>query len=181
MQLIILDRDGVVNVDSEHYIKSPDEFVPISGSLEAIARLNRHQWRVYLATNQAGIARGKFGYAELASIHYKLQQQLSQVGGHLDGIFFCPCLDCDCRKPKPGMLLDIGKRLRMPLTNVPFVGDSLRDLQAAEAAAATPILVRTGNGQKTEQQACTSPLPSNTQRFDSLATYVDHLLLDHAQ
>lgn len=176
MQLIILDRDGVVNVDSTDYIKSAAEFIPIPGSLEAIARLNQHQWRVYLATNQAGIARGKFGYPAITDIHQKLHRQLHQVGGQLDGIFFCPCLDCDCRKPAPGMLLDLSKRLRIPLKNVPFVGDSLRDLQAALAAGAQPVLVRTGNGKQTESTAGEAPLPPDTMVFDTLADYVDHLL-----
>lgn len=176
MPLIILDRDGVINHDSEHYIKHPDEFVPIEGSLEAIARLNRSGWRVYLATNQAGIARGHFGYAELAAIHAKLHEQLQLVGGYLDGIFFCPCLDCDCRKPAPGMLTDIAKRLHQPISDVPFVGDSLRDLQAGDAAGAQPILVKTGNGEATIKDLGISGLPAGTEIYASLAEYVNMLL-----
>lgn len=174
MRVIILDRDGVINEDSEHYIKSAAEFRAIPGSLEAIARLNNAGWRVYLATNQAGIARGKFGYSALANIHAKLQRQLTTIGGHLDGIFFCPCLACDCRKPAPGMLEDIAKRLRINLTGISFVGDSLRDLQAATAAGAQPVLVKTGNGNTTAQQ----PVPAGTIVYDSLATYAEYLLAD---
>ena len=150
--LVILDRDGVINQDSDDFIKSADEFVPISGSLEAIARLNKAGFRVAIATNQSGIARGLFDLATLESIHDKLQQQLAAVGGHIDGIFFCPHGPedgCDCRKPLPGLLEQIAKEFATNLEGVPVIGDSLRDLQSAIDVGAKPILVRTGKGERT--------------------------------
>ena len=150
--LVILDRDGVINQDSDDFIKSADEFVPISGSLEAIARLNKAGFRVAIATNQSGIARGLFDLATLESIHDKLQQQLAAVGGHIDGIFFCPHgpeEGCDCRKPLPGLLAQIAENFSTDLVGVPVIGDSLRDLQSAIAVGAKPILVHTGKGERT--------------------------------
>lgn len=155
MPLVILDRDGVVNEDSDAYIKSPDEWVPIPGSLEAIARLNHAGYRVVIATNQSGVARGLFGMGELDAIHQKLHTALARLGGQLDGIYFCPHGPddgCACRKPRPGLLLEIAARHGIELTGVPAIGDSLRDLEAARAVGATPILVRTGKGRTTEER-----------------------------
>lgn len=152
MRLVILDRDGVINEDSDDYIKSPDEWIPISGSLEAIARLNRADYRVVVATNQSGIARGYFDLDTLSQIHEKMYRMLASHGGRIDAVFFCPHAPedaCSCRKPQPGLLQEISSRLRVPLGAVPAVGDSLRDLQAARAVGATPILVRTGKGERT--------------------------------
>lgn len=152
MKLIILDRDGVINEDSDDYIKSPDEFIPIPGSLEAIARLSQAGWRIAVATNQSGIARGYYDLATLQRIHDKLHRQLSQLGGQIEAIFFCPHGpddNCTCRKPKPGLFQDIEARLQVSLKGVPTVGDSLRDLEAAQAVGARPILVRTGKGERT--------------------------------
>ncbi len=152
MRLIILDRDGVINVDSDDYIKSPDEFVPIPGSLEAIAKLTQAGWRVVVATNQSGIARGYYDLAMLQRIHDKLHRLLGAYGGEIEAIFFCPHGPddgCDCRKPKPGLFHEIEARLQMSLQGVPAVGDSLRDLQAARAVGAKPLLVRTGKGEST--------------------------------
>ncbi len=149
---IILDRDGVINEDSDAYIKSPDEWRPIPGSLDAIARLNRAGFRVVVATNQSGIARGLFDLAMLQRIHQKMQDSLRQAGGRLDGIFFCPHGPddhCDCRKPGTGLLQQIAEQFRIDLAGVPAIGDSLRDLQAAEGVGAQPILVLTGKGEKT--------------------------------
>ena len=152
MRLVILDRDGVINEDSAAYIKSPEEFIPIPGSLEAIARLNRHGFTVMVATNQSGLARGLFDRSTLQAMHEKLQSLLERKGGHIDGIFVCPHGpddDCDCRKPRPGLYLQIAKQLDVPLAGVPIIGDSLRDLQAARIVGAQPILVRTGKGEQT--------------------------------
>ncbi len=152
MKLIILDRDGVINHDSDDFIKSPEEWHPIPGSLEAIARLNQAGYRVVIATNQSGVGRGLFDIETLHRIHEKLRCQLAAVGGSVDAIFFCPHRpedDCSCRKPKPGLLVDIATRLQVLLSGVPAVGDSLRDVQAARAVGAQPILVKTGKGQQT--------------------------------
>jgi D-glycero-D-manno-heptose 1,7-bisphosphate phosphatase len=152
MKLVILDRDGVINEDSDEYIKSVDEFRFIPGSLEAIARLNQAGYRVAVATNQSGLARGYFDLDTLNSMHGKLRRALAAVGGHIEMIAFCPHGPddgCSCRKPLPGLLQEIGARLGQDLTGVPAVGDSLRDLEAAQAVGATPILVRTGKGERT--------------------------------
>lgn len=152
MKLVILDRDGVINHDRDDFVKSAAEFVPIDGSLEAIALLNHAGWRVVIASNQSGIGRGFFGMAELNAMHAKLHRMLTGVGGRVDGIFFCPHtadMRCACRKPKPGMYLDIAQRFDIRLDETPVIGDSLRDLEAADAVGAEPILVRTGKGEKT--------------------------------
>jgi len=152
MKLVILDRDGVINQDSAQFIKSPEEWIPIPGSLEAIAMLNQAGFRVALATNQSGIERGLFDMATLNAIHDKMHRALGQYGGRIDALFYCPHTadsNCDCRKPKPGMLEEISKRFGTDLDGVPSVGDSLRDLQAGLSLGAQPILVRTGKGEKT--------------------------------
>ncbi len=172
MKLVILDRDGVINVDSDQFIKSPDEWKPIPGSLEAIARLNHTGFHVVVATNQSGVGRGLFDMATLNAIHDKMYRALSQHGGRIDAVFYCPCAadhNCECRKPKPGMLQEISQRFGIDLAGVPSVGDSLRDLQAAHAAGALPMLVRTGKGRKTE---AAGDLPPRTQVFRDLAEAV---------
>lgn len=176
MQLIILDRDGVINEDSDEYIKTPDEFIPIPGSLEAIARLNQAGYTVLIATNQSGIARGYFDIDTLNQIHDKLKRLLNGYGGRVDGIFFCPHGPddkCHCRKPRPGLYEEIAQRLSTSLEGVPAVGDSLRDLQAAQLVGAVPILVRTGKGERTLAKGeGLKGIPV----FSNLASYVDHLL-----
>ena len=152
MKLVILDRDGVINKDSANFIKKPDEWIPIPGSLEAIALLNQSGFRVALATNQSGISRGLFDMVTLNAIHDKMHRALSQLGGRIDALFYCPHAaedHCDCRKPKAGMIEDIGLRFSINLKNVTGVGDSLRDLQAYANAGCQPILVRTGKGEET--------------------------------
>lgn len=174
MALIILDRDGVINQDSDEYIKSPEEFIPLPGSLEAIAQLNRAGYKVAVASNQSGIARGLFDLDTLQLIHTKLHRLLTAQGGHIDLILFCPHGpddNCNCRKPKPGLLLDIQKYFHADLSQTPVVGDSLRDLQAAQAVGAKPILVKTGNGQLTLKDN----LPQDITVFNDLAAYVQHL------
>lgn len=152
LKLIVLDRDGVINQDSDDYIKSPEEFIPLSGSLEAIARLTQAGWRVVVATNQSGVARGYYDLATLQRIHGKLHRLLTPLGGQIEAIFYCPHGPderCDCRKPKPGLFRDIEARLQVSLRGVPAVGDSLRDVEAAQAVGAQAILVRTGKGERT--------------------------------
>lgn len=176
MKLIILDRDGVINEDSDEYIKSPDEWVPIPGSLEAIARLNRAGYRVVVASNQSGLARGLFSYDDLSRIHEKLHRLLAKVGGRIEAIFFCPHGPedhCRCRKPQAGLFEDIAQRLQLDVAGVPAVGDSLRDLQAAQAVGATAILVRTGKGRATEQAGRGL---DGVAVYDDLAAYVAALL-----
>ncbi len=150
--LIILDRDGVINVDSEVYIKSPEEWIPIPGSLEKIAKLSQQGYKIAIATNQSGVARGLFDEMILASIHKKLQDALSQLGGHVDLIVYCPHHPdegCACRKPKPGLLLNIAHYFQSDLRKAWFVGDSLVDIQAAKAVGCQAVLVKTGKGKKT--------------------------------
>ncbi|MFU8837745.1 MAG: D-glycero-beta-D-manno-heptose 1,7-bisphosphate 7-phosphatase [Thiohalomonadaceae bacterium] len=151
MGLIILDRDGVINQDSDNFIRSVEEFIPLPGSLEAIARLNQAGYIVTVATNQSGIGRGLFDLNTLNAMHDKLRKLLAAIGGQVEMIVFCPHNPddgCDCRKPKPGMYREIARRVGVSLQDVPVIGDSLRDLQAAQAVAARPILVRTGKGER---------------------------------
>jgi len=152
MQLVILDRDGVINEDSDDYIKSVDEFVPLPGSLAAIARLNHAGYTVAVATNQSGVGRGLFDLTTLEAMHNKLARLLAQEGGSVDHIFFCPHTPddaCDCRKPLPGLMQQIAAYYKASLADVPVIGDSLRDLEAARAVGARPLLVKTGKGQRT--------------------------------
>ena len=168
MKLVILDRDGVINYDSAEFIKKPSEWKPIPGSLEAIARLNQDGYRVVVATNQSGIGRGLFDMAALNAIHDKMHKALGLAGGRIDAVFYCPHAqeaDCGCRKPKPGLLEDIAHRFNTELAEVPCIGDSLRDLQAAAAVGAQPILVLTGKGAQT---TAAGGLPANTRIYTDL-------------
>ncbi|MFT3664204.1 D-glycero-beta-D-manno-heptose 1,7-bisphosphate 7-phosphatase [Piscinibacter sp.] len=147
MKLVILDRDGIINEDRDDYVKSPEEWQPIDGALEAIARLNHDGWHTVVATNQSGIGRGLFDMAALNAVHLKMHQMLAAQGGRLDAVFFCPHAadeHCACRKPLPGLFHQIGERFALDLREVPVVGDSLRDLQAGIAAGCEPHLVRSG-------------------------------------
>ncbi len=177
MKLIILDRDGVINYDSDDYIKSPEEWLPIPGSLEAIARLNHAGYNVVVATNQSGIGRGYYSLETLNQIHHKMHKRLTEVGGVIDGIFFCPHTPddhCHCRKPAIGLFQQIAERMRCKLEHVPFIGDTLTDVTAARVAALSPVLVRTGKGQLTldKSRAATADVPV----FDNLESYVTDLL-----
>ena len=167
-RLVILDRDGVINVDSERFIKHPDEWLPIPGSLEGIALLNQAGYRVVVATNQSGVGRGLFDMVTLNAIHEKMMDALARVGGRIEAVFFCPHAQnagCDCRKPAIGMFVEISQRYSMPLSRVPAIGDSLRDLEAARDAGAMPILVLTGKGERTREHG---NLPEGTRIFDNL-------------
>lgn len=176
MKLIVLDRDGVINADSDNYIRSEEEWIPIPGSLEAISRLNHSGYKVAVATNQSGLARGYFDLRTLNAMHAHMHKLLGKMGGHIDLVAFCPHGpddNCNCRKPKPGLYREIGRRLGMPLQGVPVIGDSARDLQAAAAVQMQPMLVRTGKGRATEAGLdTTSEIPV----FDDLSQAVDHLL-----
>ncbi len=177
MKLIILDRDGVINYDSDQFIKSPEEWKPIPGSLEAIARLNQAGYRVVVATNQSGIGRGLFDMSVLNAIHNKMHKACALVGARIEAVFFCPHIDeneCDCRKPKSGMLVEIAARYNLGnIGGVPTVGDSLRDLQSAAALGALPYLVLTGKGSKAKTAG---GLPEGTQVYPDLAAVVAALL-----
>ncbi|MGH8629323.1 MAG: D-glycero-beta-D-manno-heptose 1,7-bisphosphate 7-phosphatase [Burkholderiales bacterium] len=175
MKLVILDRDGTINHDSDQYIKSPAEWKPIPGSLEAIARLTQGDWRVVVATNQSGIERGLFDMATLNAIHTEMHRAVSQAGGRIDAIFFCPHAadsNCECRKPKPGLLREIGARFDIDLKGVPMIGDALRDAEAAAAVGAKPYLVLTGKGMKTREAG---GLPPGTEVFEDLAAIAARL------
>jgi len=176
MNLIILDRDGVINYDSDQFIKSPDEWKPLPGSLEAIARLSQSGYRVVVATNQSGVARGLFDMPTLNSIHEKMHKACAQAGGRIDAVFFCPHAaddNCGCRKPKSGMIEEIANRYSVDLSNVLSVGDSLRDLEASARPGAQPVLVLTGKGQKTQAKG---GLPQGTRVFPDLAAVVATLV-----
>ncbi|WP_405226630.1 D-glycero-beta-D-manno-heptose 1,7-bisphosphate 7-phosphatase [Lentisalinibacter sediminis] len=155
MKLVVLDRDGTINRDSAAYIKSPDEWTPLPGSAEAIARLNRAGFTVAVASNQSGLARGLFDEATLAKIHAKMHAVVGAAGGEIDRVVWCPHhpdAGCDCRKPRPGLLHRLATDYGIGLEGVPVVGDSARDLEAARAVGARPVLVRTGNGRRTEAE-----------------------------
>jgi D-glycero-D-manno-heptose 1,7-bisphosphate phosphatase len=171
MKLIVLDRDGVINFDSDRFIKTPEEWRAIPGSLEAIAWLNQRGYRIAVATNQSGIGRGLLDIGAFNAINDKMTRQLAQVGGRIDAIFFCPHAadaNCECRKPRAGMLREIARRFSIEMKGVPVVGDSLRDLQAAEEVGAQPVLVATGKGKETLKQG---GLPPNTITHEDLASF----------
>jgi len=185
MKLVILDRNGSINLHRDDFVKSEVEWTPLPRALEAIARLNHAGWHVVIASNQSGLGRGLFDVASLNAMHAKMHKMLAAVGGRVDAIFYCPHSpdeDCGCRKPKPGLFLQIGERYGVDLANVPTAGDSLRDLQAGAAAGCEPHLLLTGMG-----AACRNvdPLPAeypaNTRVHDDLSAFVDFLLAREAQ
>ncbi len=175
MKLIILDRDGVINYDSDDYIKSVDEYITIPGSVEAIARLKQHGYTVAVATNQSGIARGYYDVDTLNAMHQKLADELAAFNTSIDFIVFCPHGpddSCDCRKPKPGMLNLIAEHFSIRLDpSIIFVGDTLGDIEAAHSAGVTPVLVLTGKGERTIKKE----LPEDLNIYKNLADFADHL------
>jgi D-glycero-D-manno-heptose 1,7-bisphosphate phosphatase len=178
MKLIILDRDGVINEDSDDYIKSPEEFIPIPGSFEAITRLCHADFKVVIATNQSGLARGYYDLNTLNAIHAKMHRLLSMHGGKIEAIFFCPHGPddkCVCRKPKTGLLDDIANRYDISLSNIPFIGDSLTDIKAAKSAGAVPYLVKTGKGLRSIEKADAAEL-DDIPIFNDLNDVANHLL-----
>jgi D-glycero-D-manno-heptose 1,7-bisphosphate phosphatase len=179
--LLILDRDGVINKDSDEYIKSADEWQPIPGSIEAIATLSRSGYKIYVATNQSGLARQLFSPRQLAAMHEKMLNLVKRLGGSVEGIFYCPHQPgdhCQCRKPKPGLLLQISEHAHRSLSGVPVIGDSLRDLEAALAVDAKPILVLTGKGSNTlsKLKESKADMLGKIEVYDSLADAAAKLL-----
>lgn len=177
VRLVVLDRDGVINEDSEAYIKSPDEWVPLPGSLEAIAKLSKAGYTVAVATNQSGVARGYYSRRVLASIHDKMLSSVAAAGGKIDFIAVCPHGPddgCDCRKPRAGLLEQISSHFDTGLDGVPVIGDSLRDLEAAAAVGAAPVLVLTGNGEKTARAL--PEMLKSTEIYPDLAHAADKLI-----
>ena len=181
MKLVILDRDGTINEDRDDFVKSPEEWLPLPGALEAIARLNHAGWHTVVATNQSGIGRGTFDMATLNAMHVKMNQLLAKQGGRIDAVFFCPhgpAEACDCRKPLPGLFTQIGERFGVDLADVPVVGDSLRDLQAGAAVGCPPHLVRTGKAARLDaaQLAAICSQVPGTQVHDDLAAFAESLI-----
>ena len=181
MKLIILDRDGTINEDRDDYVKSPDEWVPIPGALEAIARLNHAGWHTVVASNQGGLGRGLFDMSTLNAMHLKMNHLLAKVGGRIDAVFFCPHTadeGCDCRKPRSGLFEQIGERYGVHLNQVPVVGDRLGDLQAGTAVGCLPHLVRTGKGARLDaaqlDELC-QQVPG-TQVHADLSAFAEHLI-----
>ena len=179
MKLVILDRDGTINVDSDEFIKSPEEWRPLPGALEAIARLNHAGWHVAVASNQSGLGRGLFDVAALNAIHARMHKALAALGGRLDAVFYCPHGPddgCTCRKPLPGLFEQIGERFGVDLPAVPAVGDSLRDLQAGAAVGCPPHLVLTGKSERLRGQLLPPDYPVHTVVHNDLAGFADWLL-----
>jgi len=179
MKLVILDRDGTINIDSDEFIKSPDEWIALPGALEAIARLNHAGWHVVIASNQSGLGRGLFDVVSLNAIHTRMHKQLASAGGRLDAVFYCPHTPddaCTCRKPKPGLFEQIGERYGIDLKGVHAVGDSLRDLLAAAAVGCKPHLVYTGKGAQFAGKPLPPECPPNTEVHQDLAAFADWLL-----
>ena len=181
VKLIILGRDGILNLYRDDHVKSPEEWVPIPGALEAVARLNHAGWHTVVATNQAGIGRGMIDMASINAVHQRMMQRLAEVGGRVDAVFFCPHTpedNCDCRKPKPGLMNQIAQRYGIEPRTVPMVVDTLRDLQAARAAGCEPHLVRTGRAVAlTDAQVVeiVQQVPA-TEVHDDLSDFADFLL-----
>jgi D-glycero-D-manno-heptose 1,7-bisphosphate phosphatase len=180
LKLVILDRDGTINRASDEFVKSPEEWLPLPGALEAIGRLNHAGFHVVLATNQSGLGRGLFDMAALNEVHAHMVKALAAAGGRIDAIFYCPHAPdegCTCRKPLPGLLDQIAERYGIPLAGVPYVGDSLRDMLAADAAGCAPHLVLTGrHGDLVAGQPLPASFPPQTRVHADLAAFVDHLL-----
>jgi D-glycero-D-manno-heptose 1,7-bisphosphate phosphatase len=180
-KLVILGRDGILNEYREGHVTAPEEWLPIDGALEAVSRINHAGWHVVVATNQAGIGRGMIDMSTVNAVHAHMNQLLMTQGARLDAVFFCPHTpedDCDCRKPKPGMMFDIGKRYGTDLKQVPMVGDTLRDLLAAHAAGCEPHLVLSGRAAGLDDAALQHLLAQvpRAQVHESLAAFADFLL-----
>ena len=179
MKLVILDRDGTINSDSDDFVKAPDEWLPLPGSLEAIARLNHAGWHVVIASNQSGLGRGLFDVAALNAMHAKMHKLLAAVGGRIDAVFYCPHApedSCTCRKPLPGLFEQIGARFGVPLKGVPTAGDSLRDLQAGASVGCEPHLVLTGKSTRYRGGTLPEGLPPGTIAHQDLGAFADFLL-----
>ena len=179
MKLVILDRDGTINSDSDDFVKTPDEWVPLPGALEAIARLNHAGWHVVIASNQSGLGRGLFDVASLNAIHAKMHKMLAAVGGRVDAVFYCPHSpeeSCNCRKPLPGLFEQIGARFGVALKSVPTAGDSVRDLLAGAAAGCEPHLVLTGKSASYQGGGQPEGLPPGARLHSDLAAFAEFIL-----
>jgi D-glycero-D-manno-heptose 1,7-bisphosphate phosphatase len=181
MKLAILDRDGVINFDSDQYIKSPAEWRPIPGSIEAIARLHQAGYRIAVATNQSGIGRGMIDMTSVNAVHQHMMKLLSEKGGRIDAVFFCPHAateQCECRKPAPGLMHDIGERYGVELGAVPMVCDTLRDLEAARAAGCQPHLVRSGRAAVADDATIAQWLEAvpGTKVHKDMAAFAEHVI-----
>ncbi len=184
MKLAILDRDGTICVEREGFLQSPDDWEPLPGALDAIARLNEAGWRVVIAANLPGLGRGLFDMAALNAIHARMNRQLAAVGGRVEAIFFCPHAPdeaCSCRKPLPGLFLRIGERFKVDLTQVHAVGDSVRDVQAAQSAGCIPHLVLTGKGAPPQGELLPAEYPPRTRVHADLAAFATALLAEQEQ
>ena len=183
MKIVILDRDGTVNEDSDEFVKTPEEWTPLPGALEAIARLNHAGWHVVIASNQSGLGRGLFDVSMLNAMHAKLHKLLAAVGGRVDAIFYCPHVPddaCRCRKPSPGLFEQIGERYGLALNEVPTVGDSARDVIAGVAAGCEPHLVLTGKGAVYRGRDLPDAFPVGTRVHADLAAFADFLIAREA-
>ncbi|CAN5567278.1 D-glycero-beta-D-manno-heptose 1,7-bisphosphate 7-phosphatase [soil metagenome] len=179
MKLVILDRNGSINLHRDDFVKTDAEWTALPRSLEAIARLNHEGWHVVIASNQSGLGRGLFDVASLNAMHAKMHKMLAAVGGRVDAIFYCPHSpdeDCECRKPKPGLFLQIGERYGVDLTQVPTAGDSLRDVQAGAAAGCEPHLLLTGMGAACRGAPLPPDYPPGTRVHEDLAAFVEFLI-----
>jgi D-glycero-D-manno-heptose 1,7-bisphosphate phosphatase len=179
MKLVILDRDGTINEDSADFVKTVDEWTPLPGALDAIARLNHAGWHVVIASNQSGLGRGLFDVSTLNAMHAKMHKLLAAVGGRVDAVFYCPHGPdeaCRCRKPEPGLFEQIGERYGLDLHDVPVVGDSARDVVAGVAAGCEPHLVLTGKGAPYRGRSLPDTFPKATRVHADLAAFADFLI-----
>jgi len=184
IKLVILDRDGTINADSDEYVKSPEEWKPLPGALEAIAKLNHAGWHVVVASNQSGLGRGLFDMASLNAMHAKMHKMLAAQGGRIEAVFYCPHSpdeQCHCRKPEPGLFEQIGERYGIDLKGTVAVGDSLRDLQAATTAGCEPHLVLTGKGEALRGRALPAEYPAQTTVHADLMAFADFMLAREAR
>lgn len=179
MKLVILDRDGTINADSAEFVKSPDEWVPLPGALEAIARINHGGWHVVVASNQSGLGRGLFDVATINAMHAKMNKLLAAVGGRIDAVFYCPHTpddQCQCRKPASGLFEQIGERYGIDLADVHVVGDANRDVVAGANVGCQPHLVLTGNGAVYRGRTLPETFPADTRVHDDLAAFAEWLV-----
>ncbi|MFW9595430.1 MAG: D-glycero-beta-D-manno-heptose 1,7-bisphosphate 7-phosphatase [Macromonas sp.] len=185
VKLIVLDRDGTLSPDPEDFVRAPEDWVPLPGALEAVARLNHGGWRVVLASNQSGLGRGLFDMATLNAVHARMHKLLAAAGGRIEAVFFCPHApedECCCRKPAPGLFLDIARRMGVPLDSMVAAGDSVRDVQAAAAAGCEAHLIRTGQSLPVGDGAPLPPdVPAGTQVHADLSAFADFVLARDAQ
>ena len=179
MKLIVLDRDGTINQDSDDFVKTPEEWIALPGALEAIARLNHAGWHCVIASNQSGLGRGLFDVAMLNAIHTKMHKMLAAVGGRVDAVFYCPHAPdegCHCRKPEPGLFEQIAERYGVDLKGMPVVGDTARDLVAGSATGCEPHLVLTGKGAAYRGRALPDSFPAATRTHADLAAFAEYLV-----